>query len=145
MEFLDDKRDKSWGIIPANQSVMNSEHIHLPVHRAGRVRLSWVFLRVIVGVAALPYLALRSAVIPHPDDFHQGTSVSIDAEFSSAVAAMADAGPGDAVTVEKLEKKALGILDGIILTALPRTAPPDVDSLNARLASLVSQEHAFGE
>jgi hypothetical protein len=124
---------------------MNSEHIHHPVHRSGCIRWTWVFLTVFVGVAALPYLAKCSVVNHDHGDLQQVASGSIDAEFSSTVAAMADAGPGDAVTLEKLEKKALGILDGIILTALPKTAPPDVDSLNARLASLVSQEHGFGE
>jgi hypothetical protein len=145
MKFLDVERDESGGIIPANQSVMNSEHANFHVYRSGWVHWSWVFLGVIFGMAALPYLAMCSAVIPHLDDFRQGSSASIDVEFSATVAAMADAGPGDAASIERLEKKALGILDDIILSALAKSGQPDLDSLNARLASLGSQEHGFGE
>ncbi len=58
---------------------------------------------------------------------------------------MAKSGPTDSTAIEKLEKKALDILDGLVRSALGGGVPPDLDSLNAHLANLGSHDRAFGE
>ncbi len=124
---------------------MNSEHTISRVVGANWVLWFLVFFALIIGMAAAPALAMISTLNSCLDGGAQGSSASIDADFSSAVVAMANAGPGDTVSMESLEKKALGILDGLIFSALTGNNHPDLDPLNARLATLGTHDHGFGE
>jgi hypothetical protein len=136
---------KAERIIPANQSVMNTEHIRSHGYGGGWIRCIWAFIAVVLGMAPAPMFGVRS--VTH-SSFHveaQDAKTVIDTDFSSAVAAMANADPNDAATIEKSEKKALGILDGLILSTLSANGRPDLDSLNARLANLGTHDHDFGE
>ncbi|MGA7785612.1 MAG: hypothetical protein WB997_13300 [Candidatus Acidiferrales bacterium] len=132
-------------IISANQSVMNSEHINARVQRSCWVRWFLVFIATITGMAAAPKLAMSSAFRSDFDDRVQGTGASIDADFASTVSALANTEPGDTAGIDKLEKKALGILDSLVISALAGNVSTDLDPLNAHLANLGSQERGFGE
>ncbi len=136
---------KAGRIIPANQSVMNSEQGDLRIHGFGWARYFWVFIGIAMGLTVAPNLAASSAPLSHLDAGAQDAKGAIDADFSSAVAAMAGSDPSDAAVIEKSEKRALGILDGLVISALSGSGRPDLDTLNARLATLVSQEHGYGE
>jgi hypothetical protein len=132
-------------IIAANQSVMNSEHIRTRVCWSRWPRWFLVFIALITSMAAAPEYAMSSAFRSDFDGKVQASSVPIDADFASTVSAMVNADPGDTAGIEKLEKKALGILDSLVMTTLSGSSPADLESLNARLANLGSQERGFGE
>jgi hypothetical protein len=136
---------KAEGIIPANQSVMNSEHIHSHVYVSCSHRYFWVLITILAGMVLTPDFAAGFAFSLYSHVGNQDSKTAVDTDFSSAVTEMANADPSDATTIEKPEKKALGILDGLILSALSANDSPDLISLNARLANLGSQEHGFGE
>jgi hypothetical protein len=136
---------KAGRIIPANQSVMNSEHTSSDGYGVCWIRCVWVFIAIVLGMAAAPDFAVSSEI---HSTFHAGAQdakTATDADFSSAVAAMANSDPNDATTIEKSEKKALAILDGLVLSTLNASPSPDLNSLNTRLESLGSHDHGFGE
>jgi hypothetical protein len=58
---------------------------------------------------------------------------------------MSNTDASDTAAIEKLEKKALGILENLVTNAIAGNSPADLGSLNTHLASLASQEHGFGE
>jgi hypothetical protein len=136
---------KAERIIPANQSVMNSEHIRSQGYGGGWIRCIWAFIAVVLGMAAAPGLGMSSVIHSNYRVGVQDAKTATDADFSSAIAAMANSDPNDAAAIEKSEKKALGILDGVILSTLNANGRPDLDSLNARLANLGTHDHDFGE
>jgi hypothetical protein len=136
---------KAGWIIPANQSVMNSEHITSGGHGGGWIRCIWVFIGIALGTAAAPGFGASSVIHSNYRVEVQVPKTATDADFSSAVAGMANSDPNDAATIEKSEKKALGILDGVILGTLNANGHADLDSLNARLANLGAHDHDFGE
>src|SRR5580658_2290072 len=94
-------------IIPANQSVMNSEHMNPRDYRSVWIRCFWGFFAIVFGMTLAPSLARSSALYSKSGYATQGAGNSIDAEFSSTVAAMARLEPSDAESIERLEKKAL--------------------------------------
>jgi hypothetical protein len=132
-------------IITANQSVMNSEHTISRGHRSRGVGWIVVLIAVISGIGASTEIALSSAGGSNYSHAVQAAGGSVDTDFASSVSAMSNTEPGDAAGIEKLEKKALGILDGLVISGLAGNGPTDLESLNTRLAGLGSQERAFGE
>jgi hypothetical protein len=124
---------------------MNSEHINSRDYRSGWIRRYWVLFALMIGAAVLPNIATSSPLGSKVGRARQSATTSVDADFSSTVAAMANLEPTDSASIEKLEKKALGILDGIVLGALAGSGRADLDPLNARLANLVSHENGLGE
>jgi hypothetical protein len=124
---------------------MNSEHTNSRVHRSGGIRCYWVFIAIAFGMVTMSNQKISWAARSSLECGAQSASTSIDSDFSATVAAMADLDPLDTVALERTEKQALGILDGIVMSTLAGNGRPDLDSLNSRLSKLGVHEHSFGE
>jgi hypothetical protein len=108
------------------------------------------FIRILCGICA-PFLCVSvlslfanasSAPLPQSG---KGAQDQADDAFVTTAKALAKAPVDDAEAIEKLETKALTILDSIVLNVISVRGTADLESLNARLAALATRGDAPGE
>ncbi len=93
-------------------------------------------------------LILASAGAPSallPGDRQEVQAQSPESEFSRLAAGLADQRQAGAEESEKLQERALAILDSMVLAALNAPGGPDLAALNQRLSALRAQPPMVGE
>ena len=102
---------------------------------------------IVIGSAALlllPASAVALRALP-PNANERAQAQSAESEFARLALRLAQQRLAGAEENEKLQEQALAILDSMALGTLNAPGAPNLEALNQRLASLVTQQPSVGE